>query len=41
MEALLESVDNDAPLLVRPCDMQKSADLLKLRKAFGIGRIYS
>jgi hypothetical protein len=39
VQALLESVDNSPPERVRPCDLQKLANTLKLRKACGIDGI--
>jgi hypothetical protein len=39
VQALLKSVDNSPPERVRPCDVQKLAKTLKLRKACGINDI--
>jgi hypothetical protein len=36
VQALLETVNNSLPGGVRPCDVQKLANSLKLRKAGGI-----
>jgi hypothetical protein len=39
VQALLASVDGTPLGKVRPCDIHKLADLLKLRKACGLGGI--
>jgi hypothetical protein len=36
IQALLEAVDNNLPERLRPCDLQKLINSLKLRKACGI-----
>jgi hypothetical protein len=33
VQALLEAVDNDPPVKIRPCDLQKLINFLKLRKS--------
>jgi hypothetical protein len=39
IQALLEDVDNRLPQRIRPCDLQKLINSLKLRKACGIDGI--
>jgi ferredoxin-NADP reductase len=39
VQALLEIVDNNPPQRIRPCDLQKLINSLKLRKACGIDGI--
>jgi hypothetical protein len=39
VQALLEIVDNKPPERIRPCDLQKLINSLKLRKACGIDGI--
>jgi hypothetical protein len=39
VQALLETVDNNPPQKIRPCDLQKLINSLKLRKARGIDGI--
>jgi hypothetical protein len=39
IQALLETVDNNPPQRIRPCDLQKLINSLKLRKACGIDGI--
>jgi hypothetical protein len=39
VQALLETVDKDPPQRIRPCDLQKLINSLKLRKACGIDGI--
>jgi hypothetical protein len=39
VQALFETVDNSPPESVRPCDLQKLINSLKLRKACGIDGI--
>jgi hypothetical protein len=39
VQALLPAVDNKPPKRIRPCDLQKLANSLKLRKACGIDGI--
>jgi DNA polymerase III delta subunit len=36
VQALLEAVDNNPPERIRPCDLQKLINFLKLKKACGI-----
>jgi hypothetical protein len=36
VQALLEAVDSDVPERIRPCDLQKLLNTLKLKKACGI-----
>jgi hypothetical protein len=36
VQALLEAVDSDFPEIIRPCDLQKLLNTLKLKKACGI-----
>jgi hypothetical protein len=36
VQALLEAIDNKPPERIRPCDLQKLINSLKLRKAFRI-----
>jgi hypothetical protein len=39
VQTLLETVDNDPPKRIRPCDLQKLINSLKLRNACGIDGI--
>jgi hypothetical protein len=39
VQPLLETVDNNPPHRIRPCDLQKLINSLKLRKACGIDGI--
>jgi hypothetical protein len=39
VQALLEAEDNDSPEKLRPCDLQKLINSLKLNKAYGIDGI--
>jgi hypothetical protein len=39
VQALLEATDNKPPKRIRPCDLQKLSNSLKLRKACGIDGI--
>jgi hypothetical protein len=39
VQTLLEAVDNNSPESIRPCDLQKLVNSLKLRKACGIDGI--
>jgi hypothetical protein len=39
VQALLEAEDNDPPEKVRPCDLQKLINSLKLKKVCGIDDI--
>jgi hypothetical protein len=39
VQALLEAIDNSTPQRIRPCDLQKLINSLKLRKACGIDGI--
>jgi hypothetical protein len=39
VQTLLEAVDNKLPERIRPCDLQKLINSLKLRKSYGIDGI--
>jgi hypothetical protein len=39
VQALLKTVDNNPPERIRPCDLQKLVNSLKIRKACGIDGI--
>jgi hypothetical protein len=39
VQALLETVENNPPERIRPCDLQKLLNSLKIRKAYGIDGI--